>query len=90
MSLRKNTSCTYRAFSTCGYPSVQVGSQNEAILGDFDIVYATFTGIQRDSDLNGWDNTLTADWAGNFNSDMFAYGHWVSQTSDKNLPRISD
>ena len=90
MHLAKNTSCTYRAYSTCGYPSVQVGTQNEAIKGDFDIAFAAYNGINRDEDINGWDNKLTADWAGSFNSDEHDYGFAVSQTSDPSLPKISD
>jgi hypothetical protein len=50
-SLAVNQTCFYRAYSTCGYPEVSIELRNQTIVEDFDIIYATQTGLQRDEDI---------------------------------------
>jgi hypothetical protein len=73
-----NQTCTYRAYTTCGYPAAAVSINNEIIMEDFDIVYAS-ADISLDSDL-GSDYLLndTTSWNGNFNTDDSTYNKQIS------------
>lgn len=62
-------SCTYRVFSTCGYPNAAVKILNPILANDFDIHYSTQTGKQRDEDLaSEWQLDDKVDWSGAFQS----------------------
>ena len=56
-----NTSCTYRAYSSCGYPVANMVTSG-AITSDFDIAYATLDGVALDDEINGWNFTLNTQW----------------------------
>ena len=60
-----NTSCTYRAYSSCGYPVANMVTSG-AITSDFDIAYATLDGVALDDEINGWNFTLNTQWKGSF------------------------
>lgn len=66
--LAVNTSCTYRVYTTCGYPSAWGRTQNVTVAGDFDVAYAYVNGMGLEDDLNGWNNTLTTRAQGAFQS----------------------
>lgn len=63
-SLPVNSSCTYRAFSTCGFPEMKFKINNSTFQEDFDIAYATKDGLQITNDLDGWEWKLRTDWNG--------------------------
>ena len=88
MTLARNTSCTYRAWTTCGYPSVEVGTNNAEIEGDFDISWAGYNGVARDEDINGWDETLEPRFNGSVDSSTIKYGHLLSETGYPNVAMI--
>ena len=57
-----NSSCTYRAWSTCGYPQASWRIHDEAIAEDFDIAFASMDGLQPTNELDGWEFEQTTDW----------------------------
>lgn len=63
-----NSSCTYRALSTCGYPSAAWRVNNPKIAGDFDIAWATMDDLTPTNELDGWEPNQTTDWKGNYAS----------------------
>ncbi len=81
-----NSSCTYRLFSTCGYPNAAIKILNPTWAQDFDIQYAAQTGILRDEDLaSDWNLEASVDWEGSFGSGMDGAMDFISQgyNSDK-------
>ena len=86
--LAMNTSCTYRAWTTCGYPSVQLGNQDEAIANDFDIAFAYYNDIPLEEDLDGWNFTAKADFTHSMNSTMLPYGSKLSMALHTNASTI--
>jgi hypothetical protein len=63
-----NSSCTYRAVSTCGYIRADLVIYNKTFLNDFDIAWATRDDIGINDDLDGFDTNLTTDWNSSFQS----------------------
>lgn len=87
--MKANSSCTYRAYSTCGYPSVQLLIRNSTIAGDFDIAYAAETGLTPDNDLGStWNVTQVTDWNNSLNSNSSQLPEYISQGYYS--PRLGD
>jgi len=63
-----NSSCTYRALSTCGYPSAAWRVNKQEIAGDFDIAFAAMDDLTPTNELDGWEPDQTTDWRGNYGS----------------------
>lgn len=63
-----NSSCTYRAISTCGYPQASWRVNDPKIAGDFDIAYATMDGLAPSNELDGWEFEQTTDFRGSYAS----------------------
>jgi hypothetical protein len=63
--LPTNASCTYRAFSNCGYPAANIRVINETYMGDFDVAFTAYDGLLPDEELNGWEFNWTSNWFGN-------------------------
>ena len=68
IDLPVNSSCTYRAVSTCGYPQVSYRINNQTFAEDFDIAWATKEGIDRYDELDRWEFNETTDYRGSFAS----------------------
>lgn len=75
-----NTSCTYRAWTTCGYPGVKVGTNNILEQGDFDIAWAGYNGIDLGDDIDGWNFNLTARFTGSKNTKDVSYNSVFAET----------
>ncbi len=77
-----NQTCTYRAYTTCGWPAVGVSIGNETFMSDFDIIYAA-NDFAKENDL-GSDFLLndTTSWNGNFNSDTTTFNKQLSAGFD--------
>ena len=65
-------SCTWRVFSTCGYPAANLAVFNPLIVGDYDLAWTTQSGIQRDADMDGWNFTYTTAWTGSSSSSAYS------------------
>ena len=79
-------SCSYRVFSTCGYPAAFVKIMNPDIAQDYDIAYSYQTGMQRDQDFDSlWNYELTTDAHNSFQSGSAEALDFLSQgyTSDQ-------
>lgn len=75
-------SCTYRLFTTCGYPQAAVKILNEIYVGDFDIYYAAQKGIQINSDISAdWVLDQPVDWEGSFGTGNDDAMDFISQGS---------
>lgn len=73
-------SCSYRVFSTCGYPAAFVKIFNPEIAQDYDIAYSYQTGLQRDEDYDTlWDYTLKSDAHDSFQSGSTDALDFISQ-----------
>ena len=68
LNLPVNSSCTYRAFSTCGYPQVSWRANDVKIAEDFDIAWATMDGLQPSDELDRWNFTEMTDYRGSYAS----------------------
>ena len=76
-----NSSCTYRAISTCGYPQASWRVNDPKIAGDFDIAYASMDGLAASNELDGWEFEQTTDFRGSYASNAtMEYTH-ISQPS---------
>jgi len=70
--------CTYRAYTTCGFPGVGISIGNEIVMGDFDIIYAA-NDYTKENDLGSdFELTDTTAWNGNFNSDATTFNKQIS------------
>jgi hypothetical protein len=86
--LPRNSSCTYRAVTTCGYPKAEFRIQNSTITNDFDIAWASLDGVQRDDDLgSGYNFNLTTTVNGAMQSQ--ASDSYTSLVADPNAPQIT-
>lgn len=87
-----NASCTYRAYSTCGYPEVYFRVHNESYRGDFDVAWATNDGMTVDKDIDGFNRTWAPDWSGSQPSKLATefYNLGEASRTDRNAVRISD
>ena len=56
--LEMNQTCTYRVFSTCGYPGMYFNIMNDSHIETFDIVYSVLDNTPLDWDLNNWEQIL--------------------------------
>ena len=65
-----NSSCTYRALSTCGYPSAAWRVNKPDIAGDFDIAFAAMDDLTPTNELDGWEPKQVTDWKGNYASSL--------------------
>lgn len=73
-------SCSYRVFSTCGYPTAYLRVLNPEITQDYDVAYSYETGLQRDEDYDTiWDYTRTSDFHDSFQSGTPAALDFISQ-----------
>jgi hypothetical protein len=63
-------SCTYRAWSTCGYPQVSWRVNDPKIVEDFDIAWATMDGLLPSDELNRWEFKEMTDYRGSFASNL--------------------
>lgn len=61
-----NTSCSYRAYSTCGYPEAKWRVHDTIIQSDFDVAWASLDDIDSGNELDGWNQTLTTAWKGSY------------------------
>jgi hypothetical protein len=82
-----NSSCTYRAVTTCGYPKAEFRIQNSTISNDFDIAWASLDGVQRDDDLNGWNFDLLTTVNGTMQSQ--ANDGFTTLVADPNAQQIT-
>lgn len=79
-SLPVGQSCTYRVFSTCGYPNAAVKILNPVIAQDFDINYAAEAGLGLDEDLaSDWKLDTKVEWEGAFGTGTDDAMDFVSQ-----------
>ena len=87
-----NASCSYRAISNCGYPEVNFRVHNESYRGDFDVAWATNTGMGPDKDIDGFNRTWTPEWLGSQHSAATTefYNLGEATRTDVNAARISD
>ena len=82
-------SCSYRVFSTCGYPAAYIRVFNPEITQDYDIAYSYETGMQRDEDYDTkWDYTLQSDWHDSFQSGTADALDFLSQGYTSGNPPI--
>jgi len=58
--------CTYRLFSTCGYPGFAFIIGNSTMFADFDILLASNDGLRKDLELSPWDFEVRTRWGLNF------------------------
>jgi hypothetical protein len=59
-------SCTYRVYSSCGYPSALLQLKSQWMQGDFDVAYsAAGWNFDQDFDTNYARNT-SIEWSGSF------------------------
>jgi len=59
-------SCTYRVYSTCGYPSAFLQLKSSWMQGDFDVAYSTASwNFNQDFDIYP-NRTSGVDWSGSF------------------------
>ena len=63
-----NSSCTWRAISTCGYPQASWRVNDPLIAEDFDIAYAALDGLAPTNELDGWEFDQTTDFRGSYAS----------------------
>ena len=63
-NLPVNSSCTYRAMSTCGYPTASYRVNDPIIAEDFDVAWASVEGLSPTNELDGWAYNETTDWNG--------------------------
>lgn len=87
ISMTKNSSCTYRASSACGYPQAEWRIHNPEIAEDFDITWARNEGISADNDLDGWNFTLSTDDNGTYQSSSSSN---FATIGPKGLAKVSD
>ena len=83
-ALPVNSSCTYRAFSTCGFPEMKFRINNDKIQEDFDIAYASKDGLQLTNDLDGWEWDLKTDWNNSLMSNKTQEYTVISQAANSN------
>ena len=84
------TSCTYRAYTTCGYPEAKWRVNDQTLQEDFDVAFATIDGISAADDMNGWVPNLTTDFNGSYSTNQtLEYTH-ISQATQSNTLRIPD
>ena len=95
-ALPLNSTCTYRVFSQCGYPAVQVSVPNSLIVNDFDIVYAA-ANLNADQDLaSDFLFNDTTSWSGNYNTgentatQQLSYGFSQPQVASTVLTKCND
>lgn len=78
------TGCTYRVYSSCGYPTAQVRIPNPKYAKDFYIAYSSIElPLERDFD---WDySNLTTEWSGSLNSNASNLDKPISEGYNKNF-----
>jgi hypothetical protein len=83
-------SCSYRVFSTCGYPTVYMKVLNPQITKDYDVFYSYQTGMQRDEDFDSLYNyKLNTDSPSSFQSGTDASLDFISEGYTANqIPKV--
>jgi len=61
-------SCTYRVFSSCGYPTAAITIKNSSNYGEFDVAYAS-ADVAQDRELSFLNDTDTIKWSGSYIND---------------------
>lgn len=88
LDLPVGSSCTYRAWSTCGHPQVSWRVNDALIVEDFDVAWATMDGLEPSDELDRWNFTERTDYNGSFASNKSEEFHNIR--SPKANETISD
>jgi len=78
-NLPLHSSCTYRAFSTCGYPEFSYRVAGPEIAEDFDVAWAFMDGLSITNELDRWDFDLMTDYQNSSASSRAAEYAYVRQ-----------
>lgn len=92
--MRYNSSCSYRVYSTCGYPEVQFRVGNETLRDNFDVAFAYDEGMGLDKDLDGFSQfrNYTPPYFGSYASKSTVEYYTLGKTADssQNAAKIPD
>lgn len=68
IDLPVNSSCVYRAMSTCGVPQVYWRVNDDLLAEDFDLAYASMDGLAPSNELDRWEFDSMTDFRGSIAS----------------------
>lgn len=72
VSMKEGTSCTYRVYSKCGYPTVHWEIVDPRIAFSYDIAYGVKSGIALDQDLDDMSlSNTTTEWNGSLQTGSY-------------------